>query len=150
MTKPVDEAIWLTHAAHDRLRDELERLTRSTVAPAPEVEARIRELKSTLRRAEVGDKPDDGLVEPGMTITVVFDGDAEPTTFLLAQRGIADTDPAIGMDVYPPASPLGAAITGKYPGDSFRYEAPSGANVSGRIVGAEPFRNAPADSRVAG
>jgi transcription elongation factor GreA len=142
--KPVDEVIWLTQAAHDRLRDELDRLTRSTTAPAPEVDARIRELKRTLGRAEVGVKPDDGLVEPGMTVTVLFDGDTDATTFLLAQRAIADTDPDVGMDVYPPASPLGAAITGKYPGDAFRYEAPSGAAIGGRIVGAQPFRSEPA------
>jgi transcription elongation factor GreA len=144
MTMPVDETIWLTRAAHDRLRDELDRLTRSTSAPSPEVEGRIRDLKRTLRRAEVGDKPDDGLVEPGMTVTVLFDGDADATTFLLAQRAIADTDPQIGIDVYPPASPLGAAITGKHPGDAFRYEAPSGATIGGRIVSTEPFRNSPA------
>jgi transcription elongation factor GreA len=144
MTKPVEEAIWLTQAAHDRLRGELEQLTRSSTAPSPEVERRIRELKDTLRRAEVGDKPDDGLVEPGMTITVLFEGDADATTFLLAQRAIADTDPDIAMDVYPPASPLGAAITGRYPGDAFSYVAPSGTKVSGRILSAEPFRSAAA------
>jgi transcription elongation factor GreA len=148
MTKPADEAIWLTQAAHDRLRDELETLTRSTGAPGLEAEARIRDLKRTLRRAEVGVKPDDGLVEPGMTISVLFDGDPDATTFLLAQRAIADTDPDIGMDVYPPASPLGAAIAGKYPGDAFRYETPTGATVSGRIVGAEPFRDETAASRL--
>jgi transcription elongation factor GreA len=144
MTMPVDETIWLTRAAHDRLRDELDRLSRSTSAPSPEVEGRIRDLKRTLRRAEVGDKPDDGLVEPGMTVTVVFDGEPDATTFLLAQRAIAETDPEIGLEVYPPASPLGAAITGKYPGDAFRYATPAGATISGRIVGAQPFRNSPA------
>ena len=141
MTTPVDETIWLTPAAHAGYVTELEQLSRSTSAPAPEVEARIRELTALLRRAEVGDKPDDGLVEPGMTITVVFDGDADETTFLLAQRGIATTDPDFGMDVYPPTSPLGAAIVGKFPGDAFKYEAPSGVKIGGRIVAAEPFRS---------
>ncbi|MDQ2699246.1 MAG: GreA/GreB family elongation factor [Actinomycetota bacterium] len=140
MTMPTDEAIWLTPAAHAGLVAELEQLSSSSAPPAPETEGRIRELTRILRRAEVGDKPDDGLVEPGMTVTVQFDGDDEPTTFLLAQRGIADSDPAIGMDVYPPSSPLGTAIAGLFPGDTFTYAAPSGATVSGRIVAASPFR----------
>jgi transcription elongation factor GreA len=140
MMRPVDEAIWLTPAAHAGFVAELEQLTRSTSAPAPEVEARILELTKLLRRAEVGDKPDDGLVEPGMTVTVEFDGDSEPTVFLLAQRGIAETDPDLGIEVYPPGSPLGAAIAGKFPGDAFRYLTPSGIDVSGRILRAEPYR----------
>jgi transcription elongation factor GreA len=141
MTTPVDETIWLTLAAHAGFAAELEQLTRSTSAPAPEVESRIRELTALLRRAEVGDKPDDGLVEPGMVITVVLDGDPEATAFLLAHRGIATTDPDIGMDIYSPTSPLGTAIVGKFPGDAFTYETPSGLKVGGRIVAAEPFRS---------
>lgn len=147
MTRPVDETIWLTPTAHAGFVAELKQLARSTSAPAPDVEARIRELKSLLLRAEVGDKPDDGLVEPGMTITVIFEGDARPTTFLLAQRGIATTDPDIGVEIYPPMSPLGVAITGKFPDDTFAYETPTGAKVRGRIVAAEPFRSAAANSR---
>jgi transcription elongation factor GreA len=139
MTTPAHE-IWLTPRAHAAVVAELEQLTRSA-APGPEAEVRILELKAVLRRAEVGDKPDDGLVEPGMTVTVTFDGDAEPTTFLLAQRGIVTTDPGIDMDVYPPTSPLGAAIAGKFPGDDFAYETPSGRTVGGRILAAEPFRS---------
>jgi transcription elongation factor GreA len=148
MTRPADEAIWLTPAAHAGLVAEHQQLTRSTTAPAPEVEARILELTKILRRAEVGDKPDDGLVEPGMTITVEFDGDSKPTIFLLAQRGIADSDPDVGIEVYPPASPLGAAIAGKFAGDTFRYRTPAGVDVSGRILGAEPFRSAAGASPV--
>ena len=134
-----DDVIWLTPRAHAAHVAELEELTRSA-APAPAAEVRILELKAVLRRAEVGDKPDDGLVEPGMTVTVSFDGDAQPATFLLAQRGLVTTDPDIEMDVYPPTSPLGIAITGKFPGDAFAYETPSGGTVGGRILAAEPFR----------
>lgn len=147
MSRAGNEAIWITPTAHAGFVAELEHLTRSTTAPAPEVDARIRELTTLLARAEVGDKPDDGLVEPGMTVTVIFDGDPQPTTFLLAQRGIATTDPEIGMEVYPPTSPLGAAILGTFPGDAFTYETPSGAKVGGRIVRAEPFRSSSATSR---
>jgi transcription elongation factor GreA len=140
MTNVVHEPIWLTDAAHARLQSEFEQLTRGS-APSPEGEGRIRELQALLRRAEVGDKPDDGLVEPGMTITVHFDGDPAASTFLLGQRTIAESDPTVDIDIYPPSSPLGTAITGLYPGDRFRYTAPSGAEVGGHIVAAAPFRN---------
>ncbi len=136
MTDHLNDTIWLTRAAHDRLQEELVQLTRNP-APSPEADARIRELHALLRRAEVGDKPDDGLVEPGMTVTVRFDGDKKSTKFLLGQRAIAD--PEVEIDIYPPTSPLGAAITGKHPGDTFSYEAPSGARVGGKIVAASPF-----------
>jgi transcription elongation factor GreA len=138
MTTSLNDAIWLTPAAHAALAAELEQLSRPGATQSREAELRIVELKSILRRAEVGEKPDDGLVEPGMTITVSFDGDSAPTTFLLAQRGLAVTDASI--DVYPPESPLGAAISGKFPGDEFAYVTPSGAQVAGRLMAAEPFR----------
>lgn len=141
MPAPLQETIWLTPGAHSKLQDELEQLTGRNPAPAPETEARIRELRTILRRADVSDKPDDGLVEPGMTVTVQFDGDTTPTTFLLAQRGIADVGGQPGLQVYPPTSPLGMAIFGKLPEDRFVFAAPSGAEVSGRIVSAVPFRS---------
>ena len=140
MPAPLQETIWLTPAAHSKLQDELDQLVRRHPAPAPAVEARIRELRALLRHADVSDKPDDGLVEPGMTVTIQFDGDTAPTTFLLAQRGIADGGAQTGLDVYPPTSPLGMAIFGKYPGDRFVFMAPSGTELSGRIVSAVPFR----------
>jgi transcription elongation factor GreA len=136
MTGVASDTIWLTRSAHERLTDELSELSRIG-APNPEQDARIRELRALLSRAEIGEKPDDGLVEPGMTITVEFDGDDAPTTFLLGHRGISDID--AGVDVYPPSSPLGSAITGKYPGDTFAYTAPSGSQVTGRVVAAVPF-----------
>jgi transcription elongation factor GreA len=141
MPTPLQETIWLTPAAHGKLREEFDELTRRNPAPAPAVEARIRELRAILRQADVSDKPDDGLVEPGMTVTVQFDGDAEPTTFLLAQRGIAEGGSQADLEVYPPTSPLGVAIVGKYPEDRFAFTAPSGTEVTGRIVSAVPFRS---------
>lgn len=142
MSTPSHETVWLSHAAQDQLRAELEQLTHTAEAARSDAdEARIRELRDVLRRAEVGDKPDDGLVEPGMIITVTFDGDDEPTTFLLAQRGIAAYGPDIEVDVYSPTSPLGEAITGKHAGDEFRYTSPTGVAVAGRINTVEPFRS---------
>lgn len=139
MTNSPNDAIWLTRAAHDRLQAELDQLSRGAAAASPEVEGRIRELRAVLRRAEIGDKPDDGLVEPGMTITILFDGDSAPTTFLLAAPSFAHGDPQVDIDVYSPTSPLGTAISGKFPGDTFQYETPTGTVVAGRIVEAAPF-----------
>ena len=53
------------------------------------MEARIRQLTQLLENAQVGETPaDDGVVEPGMVVTVEMFGDEE--TFLLGSREIAD------------------------------------------------------------
>lgn len=141
MTTPSKDALWLTQAARDRLEAELDQLTRLTGSDRQQADGRIHELRQALRTAEVSEKPDDGLVEPGMTIVVQFEGEPSPTTFLLAHRQLASVDLGADLDVYSPTSPLGAAIIGKYPGDTFRYAVPSGADISGTIITAEPFRN---------
>ena len=140
MTTTASDTIWLTRAAYERLEAELSELSRST-APSLEVEGRIRDLLAIISRSEVGDKPDDGLVEAGMTVTVQFEGDQDPTTFLLAHRGVTDEEVRSEIDVYSPQSPLGAAITNKFAGDSFHYETPAGAVVRGTIVSATPFKD---------
>ncbi|WP_173922355.1 GreA/GreB family elongation factor [Agromyces sp. Marseille-P2726] len=139
MSTSSHDTLWLTQAAYDRLQAELGELTSRTGDVGPQTEARILELKSILRRAEVGDKPDDGLVEPGMIIVVQFGGDASTTTFLLAQRGLTADDADIDIDVYSPTSPLGEAIIGKYAGDGFAYETPTGRLIEGEIISATPF-----------
>jgi len=139
MSTSIQDTVWLTQAAHDRLQSELDELTARAGDAGAQVEARIVELKSILRRAEVGDKPDDGLVEPGMVIEVRFDGDESTTSFLLAQRDLTAPDAAGDLDVYSPSSPLGEAIIGTYPGDRFAYETPAGRRIEGEIVSATPF-----------
>src|SRR5688572_31018885 len=108
---------WLTTEAFERRTAELEHLTgegRSEIAKKIEaareegdlkengayhaakdeqgkIEARIRQLESMLRNAEVGETPpDDGIVEPGMVVTYKFagDGDDEAEKFLLGAREI--------------------------------------------------------------
>ncbi|MDJ0334099.1 transcription elongation factor GreA [Salinibacterium sp. G-O1] len=138
MSTESNDTLWLTHASFDRLQAELERLQ---AAPSDHAgnDARIIEVKNILRRAEVSNKPDDGLVEPGMVISVLFAGDDEPTSFLLAQRDLASGQDDLDLDVYSPSTPLGLSIVGKYPGDSFAYTTASGKNVSGGILTAVPF-----------
>ena len=130
-------SLWITEAARDRLQAELQEL--ESAAADGRSEARLAEIKSLLRQSEVGAKPDDGLVEAGMTVTVQLEGETGPTTFLLAQREIAGLDPDVELDVYSPTSPLGAAIVGKFPGDEFSYTTASNRVFRGRVVGAVPF-----------
>ena len=137
MTMSSTESVWLTPAARNRLQDELTALSRAGAPSSPATERRNQELKDLLRRAEVARKPDDGLVEPGMVVSVRFDGDDEPNTFLLAQREIAAVD--LEIDVYSPTSALGGAIVGTYPEESFSYTSPTGTVIGGIVLSASPF-----------
>ncbi len=156
-------AAWLTQDAHDRLKAELDTLVAGRDGIAAEInarreegdlkenggyhaakeeqgkqEARIRQLQDLLRNAHVGDSPpDDGVVEPGMVVTIRYDDDDHDTErFLLGSREIgATTD----LTVYSPDSAMGTAITGRTPGDAVTYTAPSGARISVTVLEATPF-----------
>lgn len=166
MTSTNPDTIWVTQEAYERLSAELGHLKSDVraditakIAAAREegdlkenggyhaareeqgkTEARIRQLEDMLRRAEVGEAPaDDGLVEPGMKVTIRFAGDDDTETFLLGSRELLSMDSTVDLDVYSPTSPLGAAIEGKKIGDSATYETPNGASISVEIVDAKPF-----------
>mgnify|MGYP000928000041 CR=1 FL=1 len=152
---------YLTQEAHDRLQAELKDLqgprraevVRRIEAARAEgdlkenggyhaareeqgkLELRIRQLTQLLQTAVVGDTPppDDGVVEPGMVVTVELFGDEE--TFLLGSREIADGS----IQVFSENSPLGAAINGKKVGDTTSYLAPNGKSIEVTITGAKPF-----------
>jgi transcription elongation factor GreA len=154
-------ASFLTQDAFDRLTSELAHLTgegRTEIAKRIEaareegdlkenggyhaakeeqgkMEARIRQLTQLLENAKVGETPkDDGIVEPGMLVTVEMFGDEE--TFLLGHREIKDAN---GPEVFSEQSPLGKAINGKKVGESARYDTPSGKSVDVKILKAAPF-----------
>jgi transcription elongation factor GreA len=158
--------IWLTQDAFEKLQAELDNLrgpVRSEIVAKisaardegdlkenggyhaareeqGKTEARIRQLEDMLRRAEVGETPaDDGVVEPGMTVTYKFAGDTddEAETFLLGAREMEDTTE--GLRVYSPQSPLGAAINGRRKGETVAYEAPNGKRLEVEILDAVPF-----------
>jgi transcription elongation factor GreA len=153
---------YLTQEAFDRLKAELEHLStegRSELSKRIEasrdegdlrenggyhaakeeqgkLEARIRQITQLLQTATVGETPppDDGIVEPGMVVTVMMFGEEE--TFLLGHREIqTHTD----IQVFSEASPLGAAVNGKSVGDSVSYVAPNGKTVDVEILAAQPF-----------
>lgn len=165
MTQTSDSATWITQEAYDRLRSELEHLSgpgrieiSKKIEEAREEgdlkenggyhaakeeqgkrEARIRQLTQLLETAKVGEAPpDDGVVEPGMVVTIAFDGDPDDTmTFLLASREYATGD----VEIYSPQSPLGTAITGRSRGETVEYELPNGKNASVQLLDAKPYED---------
>jgi transcription elongation factor GreA len=154
---------WLTQDAYDRLKAELDELVAQRPVLAAEInapreegdlkenggyhaardeqgkqEARIRQLQELLRNAKVGVRPaDDGVVEPGMVVTISYDGDDEDQeTFLLGSR----EEGAHGsLQVYSPQSPLGAAILGATRGEAREYELPSGKIQKVTVLDTKPF-----------
>jgi transcription elongation factor GreA len=154
---------WLTQEAYDRLKAELDGLVAERPVIAAEInerreegdlkenggyhaardeqakqEARIRQLQELMRDAQVGVSPaDDGVVEPGMVVTIAYDGDDEDReTFLVGSR----EEGAHGdLQVYSPQSPLGRAIMGASAGENREYELPNGTIQKVLIVEAKPF-----------
>ena len=154
---------WLTQEAYDRLKSELDYLEgegRTEIIKKIEAarsegdlkenggyhaareeqakqEARIRQLRSLLHDATVGEaSADDGVVESGMVVTAEVAGDE--MTFLVGSREVASgTD----LDVYSEKSPLGAAILGKSRGQKTSYTAPNGAVIKVTVLDAKPFRH---------
>ena len=167
MSENATQVIWLTQEAYDKLRSELEHLTgpgraeiSAKIAAAREEgdlrenggyhaareeqgqqEARIRQLSDMLRRAQVGEPPQDAdEVAPGTQVTIAFEGDESDTdTFVLGSRELLGLDDSLDTNVYSPQSPLGAAILGKRPGDAASYAAPNGRTINVTVVKVEPF-----------
>jgi transcription elongation factor GreA len=157
-----DTFTWLTQEAYDRLKAELDYLSgpgrieiANKIQAAREEgdlkenggyhaakdqqgmqEARIRQLTQMLENSRVGEPPrTDGVVGPGMTVTVRFSGDDEEVTFLLASR----EEVGAPIDVYSPKSPLGSAIAGKKVGETASYTLPNGRSSSVEIIDAVPY-----------
>lgn len=166
MTATNGSGAWLTQDAYDRLRAELEQLMgpgRTEIAKRIEAarlegdlsenggyqaakeeqgkqEARIHQLQQLLQRAKVGETPpDDGIVEPGMTVGIRFEGDDDVETFLLGSRELTSLDESVEIEVYSPQSPLGSAINNKKVGETVSYEAPNGRTLTVEIVEAKPY-----------
>jgi transcription elongation factor GreA len=163
VTETTETVTWLTQEAYDRLKAELDHLSgegrleisrrieqareegdlrenggyHAAKEEQGKQEARIRQLEQLLRHAKVGEAPAaaEGVVAPGMVVTVRFAGDDEDSTFLLGSREDTGTD----LDVYSPQSPLGSAVNGKKAGETVEYATPSGAKVEVAIVNATPF-----------
>lgn len=163
MTQTSDNVTWLTQEAYNQLKAELEYLSgparteiATKIAEAREEgdlrenggyhaakeeqgkqELRVRQLTQMLENAKVGEAPaDDGVVEPGMVVTIAFDGDEDDTlTFLLASREYASED----TTTYSPQSPLGQGVSGKKVGEEAEYELPNGKMAMVKILQAKPY-----------
>ncbi|MGW1374908.1 transcription elongation factor GreA [Streptomyces sp. NPDC002446] len=163
MTQTSENVTWLTQEAYDQLKAELEHLSgparaeiTEKIAAAREEgdlkenagyhaakeeqgkqEARVRQLKQLLETAKVGEAPAaNGVVAPGMVVTIAFDGDPDDTlSFLLASREYASSD----IETYSPQSPLGAGVNGKKIGADAEYELPNGKKASVKVLDAKPY-----------
>lgn len=161
MTQSSDQnTVWLTQDAFDKLHSELEELKgpvrqeiverissardegdlkengayHAAKEEQGKMEARIRQLTQLLENSTVGETPpDDGVVEPGMVVTIDMFGDE--MRFLLGSREIHGDD----LEVYSEKSPLGEAINGKKAGDEASYEAPNGKTITVKILSAKPY-----------
>ncbi|MET9878650.1 transcription elongation factor GreA [Actinacidiphila glaucinigra] len=162
MTQTSENVTWLTQEAYDQLKAELEHLSgparAEIVAKIEEarqegdlkenagyhaaredqgkLELRIRQLTQLLQHAKVGEAPaDNGVVAPGMVVTIAFDGDPDDTLkFLLGSREYVSSE----LETYSPQSPLGAGVNGKKIGEDASYELPNGRKASVRILDAKP------------
>jgi len=157
-----DTVTWLTQEAYDRLKAELDQLSgtgRIEIAKKIEaaraegdlrenggyhaakdeqgqMEGRIRQITYILENSRVGEPPrTDGVVGPGMTVTVRFTRDEDEVTFLLASR----EESGAPIDVYSPRSPLGSAISGKKVGETATYTLPNGRASTVEILEAVPY-----------
>ncbi|MFC8274507.1 transcription elongation factor GreA [Streptomyces sp. NPDC057271] len=163
MTQTSDNVTWLTQEAYNQLKAELEYLSgparteiAAKIAAAREEgdlrenggyhaakeeqgkqELRVRQLTQLLEHAKVGEAPaDEGVVAPGMVVTIAFDGDEDDTmTFLLASREYASSD----IETYSPQSPLGVGVNGKKAGEDAEYELPNGRKATVKILSAKPY-----------
>ena len=163
MTETSDDSVtWLTQETYDRLQAELDHLSgpgRVDIAKKIEAaraegdlrenggyhaakeeqgkqEGRILQLQYILENSRVGTPPrTEGVVGPGMTVTVRFVRDDEEVTFLLASR----EESGAPIDVYSPKSPLGAAISGKKVGEQATYSLPNGRSTTVEILEAVPY-----------
>lgn len=153
---------WLTQDAYDRLKNELDELIANRPVIAAKInasreegdlkenggyhaareeqgqqEARIRHLQELLRSAKVGEAPkDDGIAEPGMVLTVRYDGDDDEETFLLATREEGGSG---SLEVYSPDSPLGKALLGAKENESREYQLPNGKTQKVTLIKAVPY-----------
>ncbi|NUK03674.1 transcription elongation factor GreA [Streptomyces lunaelactis] len=164
MTQTSENVTWLTQEAYNQLKAELEYLSgparteiATKIAAAREEgdlkenggyhaakeeqgkqELRVRQLTQLLENAKVGEAPSvaEGVVAPGMVVTIAFDGDEDDTTtFLLASREYASAS----IETYSPQSPLGSGVNGKKVGEDAEYELPNGRKAAVKILEAKPY-----------
>ncbi len=84
-------------------------------------EARVRQITQMLENAEIIEAADDGVVKPGVLITIRI-GDDDAETYLLGSR----EEKGAGHDILTPESPMGQALLGHSAGETVVAQIPSG------------------------
>ncbi len=84
-------------------------------------EARVRQIRQMLENAEIIEAADDGVVKPGVLLTIRI-GDEEAETYLLGSR----EEKGAGHDILTPESPVGQALLGHSAGETVVAQIPSG------------------------
>ena len=85
-------------------------------------EGRARQIRVMLENAEIVEATDDGVVKPGMIVTIRHQGDEDAETYLLGLREEKDG----GFDILTPESPIGQALVGRSAGETVTASVPAG------------------------
>ncbi len=149
----------LTQAAYDRLKAEYDDLTtRGRVDIARKIETarelgdlsengdyhaakeeqgkmegRIAHLGAILENHVIVEAGGGSEVRVGSVVTIRYEGDDDTERYLLGSIEERSDD----LEVMSPGSALGSALMGHKPGDTVRYETPTGAALAVEIVGIE-------------
>ncbi len=153
------EKTWLTPSAHQKLVEELKRLTtegrrhiEERIAEARShgdlrenadydaakneqgmMEARIRQIRHLLENAEVREADDTGVVTVGSIVTVLDDDGDELEYFVATPENKIG-----GYLLASPSGPLGGSLLGATVGDEVTYQAPGGTFTL-KVLSIRPF-----------
>lgn len=86
-------------------------------------EARVRQIRDMIEKAEIVEGTDDDIVGPGKLVTIRHEGEDEAETYLL---GVREEKRSVEHDVLTPESPLGRALIGHRVGETVAAEVPAG------------------------
>ena len=86
------------------------------------MEARIRQLEALLKDAEIVEAGDADKVQPGVIVSISYEGDDEIERFLVGSVEERHGE----LEVLTPGSPLGQALLDHRVGDVVDFEAPGG------------------------
>lgn len=146
---PTTPRVWISPQAYERLHRELgtlrflfgagiadEDADENAAAVRRAWETRIQQIHDLLINAVVGDDPpDDGIVEPGMVVSIRYAATGDTDTFLLGVHSAEYSD----LTVHSVQSPLGAAIAGARVGERRSYPVPNGEPLAVTVVRAVPY-----------
>ncbi|MDE0136932.1 MAG: transcription elongation factor GreA [Acidimicrobiaceae bacterium] len=96
------------------------------------MEGRIMRLKSILENCEIVEVFDDGVVAPGLVVSIRFEGDDQVEQYLFGSI----EERRSGIEVVSPGSPMGQALEGARTGETVTYEA-NGNQLSIEVVAIE-------------